>query len=639
MNRGFTRHGFRAERHIRAVGLLLAALCMAGCRTDEPPEAAFEVFPASGPAPLTVTFDASASRDTDGEIVSFAWRFPNAPTATGVRAQHTFEAAGEYVVKLTVTDDDGLSATATKTIRVSENNSASRRVGPSGGTLDFGGGLTMTFPAGAVPEETTVTARPIQTGDVEGLYGTSPASLEETRILGGFVTESSIHQFDVPVVVTVLLGPRRDESARVAHARMNDNRDGLKLTKAALPVAPGDGSASLSMTSFSPNIIFEYAQYLSLTSADAGVKLQVFLGVDQAYTQGNRGEEGFLDFAGGQQQALEYLASRIGKPYDGANLFCGFDLTIVSTVVSADPAAADVVNSGTVSTSKQSCGTEFTRLYEAEPWMNAALQNRSYTNTVVTPNTEKQEIYDIAVTAYIRPHNVKFQLEKVSAGLDIHDGRLMGEEWVTTSQDFSRTPIDLPVDSPVPMPADFAEEALGTYRGGTGRAWVEVEIVKDGWGFALRSAGSVTKQDGRYLYLDEWFPSPLTTVYSPVEVNAIVRIDNPEAREVTVQVDHAGRCDGPEPLVGPWQQQTMDIVPVTGNDPENPTIISIYGAFGDDANSHAGSKSLKFRSEEIVLALFFEPHYIRATDFFADQLKYRIGCSSEVLVSVLGLAP
>jgi len=258
---------------------------------------------------------------------------------------------------------------------------------------------------------------------------------------------------------------------------------------------------------------------------------------------------------------------------------------------------------------------------------------------VVTPNIEKQEVYDIAVTAYIRPHNVRFLLEKVSTGLDIHDSRFVGEEWVTTNQDFSRTPIDTPVASPVPMPADLAEEAMGTYRGGTGRAWVEVEIVKDGWGIVLRSAGSVTKQDGRYLYLDEWFPNPLTTVYSPVEVNAIVRIDNPEAREVTVRVDHVGRCDGPEPLAGPWQQQTMDIVPVTGNDSENPTIIPIYGAFGDDANSHAGSKSLQFRSEEIALALFFMPHYIRATDFFAEQLKYRIGCSSEVVVSILGLEP
>jgi len=106
-----------------------------------------------------------------------------------------------------------------------------------------------------------------------------------------------------------------------------------------------------------------------------------------------------------------------------------------------------------------------------------------------------------------------------------------------------------------------------------------------------------------------------------------------------VRVEHNGRCDGPEALKGPWHQQYMDIMPITANDPENPTIIPIYSASGDDATSHAGSTSLRYREEGIALALFFTPYHIRATDFLAEQLKYRIGCSSEVTVTVLGLGP
>jgi PKD repeat protein len=65
----------------------------------------------------TIYFDASASYDPDGTIVSYSWDFGDGTTGTGVEVEHAYEENGVYTVRLTVTDDDGAtdSATATKT--------------------------------------------------------------------------------------------------------------------------------------------------------------------------------------------------------------------------------------------------------------------------------------------------------------------------------------------------------------------------------------------------------------------------------------------------------------------------------------------------------------------------------------------
>jgi hypothetical protein len=85
---------------------------------NQAPKAAFSATATD----LTVAFDASGSTDADGTISSYAWNFgPGAggtTTASGKTTSHTFPTAGDYVVELTVTDDDGATATAKKTVSV-----------------------------------------------------------------------------------------------------------------------------------------------------------------------------------------------------------------------------------------------------------------------------------------------------------------------------------------------------------------------------------------------------------------------------------------------------------------------------------------------------------------------------------------
>ncbi len=68
----------------------------------------------------TVTFDASTSLDLNGNIVSYVWDFGDGANATGANpiVTHTYTSVGSYQVKLTVTDNAGLTDTTTQTITV-----------------------------------------------------------------------------------------------------------------------------------------------------------------------------------------------------------------------------------------------------------------------------------------------------------------------------------------------------------------------------------------------------------------------------------------------------------------------------------------------------------------------------------------
>jgi PKD repeat protein len=83
------------------------------------PVASFTASPASGPAPLAVSFNGSGSSDSDGSIVSYAWNFGDGGSASGAITSHTYNSAGTYTAQLTVTDDDGATDVAIRTINLS----------------------------------------------------------------------------------------------------------------------------------------------------------------------------------------------------------------------------------------------------------------------------------------------------------------------------------------------------------------------------------------------------------------------------------------------------------------------------------------------------------------------------------------
>ena len=83
---------------------------------NQPPIASFSYSPQKPIGDSEIRFDASASADTDGEITSYDWDFGEGTTDSGKTAFHSYSTAGNYMVTLTVTDDDGATDSVSETI-------------------------------------------------------------------------------------------------------------------------------------------------------------------------------------------------------------------------------------------------------------------------------------------------------------------------------------------------------------------------------------------------------------------------------------------------------------------------------------------------------------------------------------------
>lgn len=112
------------------------------------PTAALTASPLSGPAPLTVTFDASGSTQGSAPISTYSIDFGDKTSGSGAQQTHTYSALGTYTATLTVTDGNKLTSTDSKTIQVTD--SVTLFSGPSTFGLFFsaGPGLTINRAAG-----------------------------------------------------------------------------------------------------------------------------------------------------------------------------------------------------------------------------------------------------------------------------------------------------------------------------------------------------------------------------------------------------------------------------------------------------------------------------------------------------------
>jgi len=110
------------------VGMTVLVL-LTGCMPlDSPPVASFTCNPSSGNRPFNVSFNAAASRDPDGTIVSYEWDFGDGYSGVGETTTHTFNTAGTYSAELIVTDNEGARDSTSHSIAVTEAPQVEYRV-------------------------------------------------------------------------------------------------------------------------------------------------------------------------------------------------------------------------------------------------------------------------------------------------------------------------------------------------------------------------------------------------------------------------------------------------------------------------------------------------------------------------------
>ncbi len=86
--------------------------------TNYLPAARFSYTPTKMGLGEEVSFDASASSDPDGSISSYKWEFGDGGEGSGVKVKHSYHGLGDYIVTLTVIDNEGGSNSTIKLIRV-----------------------------------------------------------------------------------------------------------------------------------------------------------------------------------------------------------------------------------------------------------------------------------------------------------------------------------------------------------------------------------------------------------------------------------------------------------------------------------------------------------------------------------------
>jgi PKD repeat protein len=90
----------------------------AGVLGNQAPVAVATATPKTGAPPLAVAFSSVGSFDSEGVALSYSWVFGDGGVSTAANPSHTYQAAGTYIAKLTVSDGTNTTTSGNVSITV-----------------------------------------------------------------------------------------------------------------------------------------------------------------------------------------------------------------------------------------------------------------------------------------------------------------------------------------------------------------------------------------------------------------------------------------------------------------------------------------------------------------------------------------
>ena len=172
--------------------VLLTPIQMARVLALQPPVAQFTYTPQLPLKYQSVTFDASASYDPDGTIMSYQWILGDGtpPFSTPEKTiDHTYFTTGNYTVTLTVTDNDGLKGNTSAIVTVHSYPSASFTYTPTRPLVN----QVVTFNASAsTPDGGVIVSYYWNFGDGNTANLTSPTTTHTFLAVGNYTTTLTV---------------------------------------------------------------------------------------------------------------------------------------------------------------------------------------------------------------------------------------------------------------------------------------------------------------------------------------------------------------------------------------------------------------------------------------------------------------
>ncbi|HET7694175.1 MAG TPA: PKD domain-containing protein [Vicinamibacterales bacterium] len=168
----------------------------------------------------SIAFNASASSDPDGDVLTFSWTFGDGRSRTGAQPSYAYDAAGTFTATVTVSDGHGGSNAASVPVTITTSTPGANRPpvahagGPYSGEADlpvtFNGSLSSDPDGDALVYAWSFSDGATATGKQVAHVFTTAQSHTAT------LTVTDVHQASAQATVTVPVSPRLDRAPPVA---------------------------------------------------------------------------------------------------------------------------------------------------------------------------------------------------------------------------------------------------------------------------------------------------------------------------------------------------------------------------------------------------------------------------------------